>query len=130
MSILDKNRKSKGRIIYIDDEVEACKTISEFFTLRDYEVVVAFTAEAGYDLIKFIDPNIVIMDLKIAGVSGIDLLERLAGDNLETPIIVVTAYQEAISEVNEKELHVDKFFTKPYSLEDLHNTVKELLEVI
>ena len=70
------------------------------------------------------------MDLKIAGVSGIDLLQRLRDEKSTCPVIVVTAFQEAISEVRQRELVVDKFFTKPYSLADLHNVVKELLEVI
>jgi len=120
----------KKRIIYIDDEVEACKTIVEFFTLRGYDVNVAFDAEAGYNLVKNTEPNIIIMDLKIAGVSGIDLLERLSKEKTNIPVIVVTAFQEAIIELQERELVVDKFFTKPYSLEDLHNVVKELLEVM
>ncbi len=127
---MEKETRIKGRIVYIDDEVEACKTIVEFFTLRGYDVNVAFDAEAGHDLIKGTNPNIIIMDLKIAGVSGIDLLERLSKEKIDIPVIVVTAFQEAITELQERELMVDKFFTKPYSLDDLHNVVKELLEVI
>ena len=48
---MDKNRKPKRKIVYIDDEVEACKTIVEFFSLRGFDVNVAFDAESGYELL-------------------------------------------------------------------------------
>ena len=126
---MEREKKIKGKIVYIDDEVEACKTIVEFFTLRSYGVNVAFDAEVGHDLIREMNPNIIIIDLKIAGVSGIDLLERLRNEKIDIPVIVVTAFHEAMTELQERELMVDKVFTKPYSLEDLHNVVRELLEV-
>jgi DNA-binding response OmpR family regulator len=127
---MDKDKKSKGRIVYIDDEVDACETIVEFFNLRGFETLVAFDALSGYDLIKSANPDLVIVDLKMAGVSGVDLLQRLRDENLRMPVIVVTAFQEAIAEVRNRGLAVDRIFTKPYSLADLHDVVKGLVEVV
>jgi len=127
---MDNDKKSNGKIVYIDDEVEACKTIVEFFTLRGFDVDVAFDAQSGYSFIKDTHPNLVIMDLKMAGVSGADLLQRLRDEEVRIPVIVVTAFQEALSDLRERGLVVDKFFIKPYSLEDLHGVVKEFLEVV
>ncbi len=125
-----KKDKTKGLILYIDDEVEACRTIAEFLTLRGFDVTIAFDGESGYDIVKRTKPSLIIMDLKIAGVSGIDLIQRLKDEHIETPVIVVTAYEEAISEIDEKGLMIHKYFTKPYKLVDLYNIVKEILEVI
>ncbi len=127
---MDKKGKPNGRIIYIDDEVEACGTIMEFFTLRGYDVEVAFDAQSGYGFIKDTHPDLIIMDLKMAGVSGADLLQRLRDEKVRIPVIVVTAFQEALSELRERRLAVDKFFIKPYSLEDLHSVVDDLVGAV
>lgn len=126
---MDKDKKTYGTIVYIDDEVEACETIMEFFTLRGFNVLVAFNGEAGHELVRDARPDIVIMDLKIAGTSGIDLIQRFSEEKISVPIIVVTAFQEAASELQKRKLVVERYFTKPYSLVDLHAVVRELLGV-
>jgi len=120
-------KKKKEKILYIDDEVEACKTIVEFFGLRGFEVLVSFDGNNGYTLITQEKPSVIIMDLKIAGMSGIDLLEKLLGERMRIPVVVVTAYQEAMAEIKERGLAVNRYFTKPYDLKSLYEAVNELI---
>ncbi|MFC1590827.1 response regulator [Candidatus Omnitrophota bacterium] len=116
----------KTKIIYIDDEVEACKTIAEFFSLRGFDVHITFDGDSGYSMIKKEQPHLVILDLKIAGTSGIDLLQKLVDERVQVPVIVVTAYQEAMAEIRERGLMVNKYLTKPYNLTSLYDAVLEL----
>jgi len=117
----------KTKLLYIDDEVDACQTIVEFFGLRGFDVLVAFDGENGYALIKKENPQIIVMDLKIAGTSGIDLLERLLSEQIRIPVIVVSAYQEAMSDIRERGLVVNKYFSKPYDLTSLYNAVRDMV---
>lgn len=119
----------KGTILYIEDEIEALRTMLEFFNLRGFNVITAFTAEEGYDRLKEYKPDLIVIDLKLIGESGIDFIERIQHADNQTPIMVITAYPEKIREITSRKLKIYAYFTKPFSYADLYKTVKQILEV-
>lgn len=122
--------KIKGKIMYIEDEVDACRTMVEFLNLRGFAVIVSFSAEEAYNFLKKWEPDLILLDLKLIGQSGIDFIERIQKEGIETPVVVVTAYPKKIAEIEMKGLKIYGYYEKPYSYADLYRTIKEILEVV
>ena len=119
----------KPRIVAIDDEVEFTKTIDQFFSARGYEVHVALTGTSGVELVDYHDPDVVLVDLKLPGMDGDEVLKHIRRTHPKTNVIVITAYNDG-GKTRERLLALGAFahFDKPLSsLRDLANAVKDAL---
>ena len=85
----------KPRIVAIDDEIEFIDMLKEYFQLRGYEIDVASRAVKGIELINDKKPDIVILDLKMPGISGEEVLGLLKSRQLKTKVIFVSAFDDA-----------------------------------
>jgi len=116
----------KPRLVAIDDEVEFTKAIEQFFTLRGYDVQVAMTGTSGLALIDAANPSVVLVDLKLPGMDGDELLQRIRQRHPNTKVIVVTAYNDG-GKTRDRLLGLGAFahFDKPLtSLRDLAAMVR------
>ena len=114
------------KIVAIDDEAEFTKTIKEFFSVRGYEVHTAPTAIAGLQLIGQHRPQVVLVDLKLPGMDGDELLQRVRSDYPTINVIVITAYNDG-GKTRDRLLSLGAFahYDKPISsLRDLAETIK------
>ena len=117
------------KLVAIDDEVEFTKTIDQFFSTRGYEVHVALTGTSGVELVDYHDPNVVLVDLKLPGMDGDEILKHIRRTHPKTKVIVITAYNDG-GKTRDRLLALGAFahFDKPLSsLRDLANTVKDAL---
>ncbi len=118
------------RIVAIDDEVEFTKTIHQFFSARGYEVHVALTGTSGLEQVELHDPHVVLVDLKLPGMDGDEILQRIKRSHPNIRVIVITAYNDG-GKTRDRLLGLGAFahFDKPLSsLRDLATTVKQALE--
>ncbi len=119
----------KPRILAIDDEVEFTKTIEQFFSARGYEVHVALTGTSGIELADYHKPDVVLVDLKLPGIDGDEILTHIRRTHPQTKVIVITAYNDG-GKTRDRLLALGAFahFDKPLtSLRDLADTVKKAL---
>ena len=117
------------KLVAIDDEIEFTKTIDQFFSARGYEVHVALTGTSGLELVNYHDPQVVLVDLKLPGMDGDELLQRIRRDHPKTNVIVITAYNDG-GKTRDRLLNLGAFahFDKPLSsLRDLAATIKQAL---
>ena len=117
----------KPRMVAIDDEVEFTKTIDQFFSARGYEVHVALTGTSGIELVDYHQPQVVLVDLKLPGMDGDEILKHIRRTHPKTRVIVITAYNDG-GKTRERLLALGAFahFDKPLSsLRDLAQTVKQ-----
>ena len=117
------------KLVAIDDEIEFTKTIDQFFSARGYEVHVALTGTSGLELVNYHDPPVVLVDLKLPGMDGDELLQRIRRDHPKTNVIVITAYNDG-GKTRDRLLNLGAFahFDKPLSsLRDLAATIKQAL---
>ena len=84
----------KVRIVAIDDEIEFTRAIDQFFTARGHEVHVALTGVTGLQLIEAHKPDVVLVDLKLPGMDGDEVLRRARQLNPKMKVIVITAYND------------------------------------
>ena len=87
--------EKRPKIVAIDDEAEFVATLKDYFELRGYEIDVASKAVEGIELIKTKNPNVVILDLKMPGISGDEVLGLIKAKQLNTKVIFVTAFDDA-----------------------------------
>ena len=117
------------KLVAIDDELEFTKTIEQFFSARGFEVHVALTGTSGLWLVEAHRPDVVLVDLKLPGMDGDELLQRFRRAYPKMPVIVVTAYNDG-GKTRERLLAQGAFahFDKPLSsLRDLAETIKRAL---
>ena len=119
----------KPTILAIDDEVEFTKTIEQFFSARGYQVHVALTGTSGVEMVDYHKPEVVLVDLKLPGMDGDEILTYIRGHHPQTKVIVITAYNDG-GKTRDRLLALGAFahFDKPLtSLRDLADTVKRAL---
>ena len=84
--------RTKGRVVVIDDEVNAAAALEKLLQEDGYEVWAANDARAGLSLLEKTDPDIVLTDLRMPGMDGLELLTKIKQIRPETMVILMTAY--------------------------------------
>jgi len=123
----------------IDDDEELCEEITEILTNEGYRVTTAFDGLSGNRLIQKYDYDIVILDIKMPGLSGLDILEGIKGQDKELKVIVLTG-RPLSKNLQEEQNHNDKeesllaladgIIGKPFDIEVLLGKIKELANKI
>jgi len=119
-----------SKILIVDDEIEICEFLKEYFTDRNYDVV---TASSGKEALQKVDnenPHVLLLDLKMPGIDGLQVLKAVKAKNSKLKVIMITAV-ETNDKINEAfKLGADNYITKPLSLEELERDVKEKIAKI
>jgi len=121
----------RPRMVAIDDEVEFTTTLQQFFGARGYEVRIALTGPSGLALVESHTPDVVLVDLKLPGMDGDQLLQRIRRDHPAIRVIIITAYNDG-GKTRDRLLRAGAFahFDKPItSLRELAETVKRAVAV-
>lgn len=125
----ETSAKAKTKLVAIDDEMEFTKTIDQFFSARGYEVHVALTGLSGLELIKYHEPEVVLVDLKLPGMDGDEILKHIRAYHPKTKVIVITAYNDG-GKTRDRLMSLGAFahFDKPLSsLRDLSASIQKAL---
>jgi len=117
------------RIVVIEDEPDILEVISYNLRREGYEVVSSMSGEDGLDKIEKVNPQLVVLDLMLPEIDGIELCRQLKADPLTQaiPIIMVTAKGEESDIVLGLGVGADDYVTKPFSPKELVARVKAVL---
>src|SRR5215216_3345373 len=109
------------RVLLIDDEQFYFKLIRNALKAADYDLEYAKSASEGLAKIPSYDPEMLIVDLKLPGMDGFQVLERLRRDPKfsHIPVIVITAQDELSEKLKAFELGADDYLVKPFQPEEL-----------
>jgi len=108
-----------AKILIIEDEADVLRGLEINLTREGYEVLGATSGDAGLQLAIRENPSLIILDLMLPGMSGLDVCRELRRKGLETSIIMLTAKSEEIDRVVGLEIGADDYVTKPFSLREL-----------
>ncbi len=114
---------TKAKLLIIDDEVEFASTLCQRLQLRGFEVTDVHGGGEGLAILSTIEPEIVILDLKMPDMSGLDVLEGIKNHNQSIEVIMLTGHGSAASGIEAMEKGAFDYLMKPVDL-------KELLEKI
>ncbi|MDP3730219.1 MAG: response regulator [Candidatus Omnitrophota bacterium] len=118
---------AKPRIVAIDDEAEFIDMIQNYFGLRGYDIAVAIRGTKGIELVKEKKPDVVLMDLKMPGIDGDEVLSLLKSMDPSPKVIFVTAYDDGgKTKARLLKMGAYAYFDKPISsLRDLEEAVNK-----
>ena len=85
---------TKPRIVAIDDEVEFIDVLENYFGLRGYGINVAVRGAKGIEIVKEKMPDVVLMDLKMPGIDGDEVLKLFKSMTPSPKVIFITAYDD------------------------------------
>ncbi|MDO8744230.1 MAG: response regulator [Candidatus Brocadiaceae bacterium] len=107
------------KILVVDDEVKECELLRRFFEKKGYTVI---TSNNGMDAIEKVQnesPDIMLLDIRMPGMDGIEVLKCVRESNKKIGIIMVTAVMDEDIAKNTMKLGADEYITKPIDLERL-----------
>ena len=113
-------------ILVVDDEEAIQKNLSFALERDGYRVVQAFDGEEALALFAARQPDLVVLDLMLPKLDGIEVCKRLRATST-VPIIMLTARDDELDKVLGLELGADDYMTKPFSLREFRSRVKALL---
>ncbi len=117
------------RILIVEDEPDIVELLRYNLTRDGYEVLQATTGEAALDIIKESSPDLMLLDLMLPRIDGLEVCRRVRGDgeHKHLPIIMLTAKGEEVDIVTGLELGADDYITKPFSPRILLARVRAVL---
>ena len=117
-----------ARILLIDDEPESSRSLSSLLSLEGYRVKNTQTGEEAFELLKRTKFDLIISDLLLPGVSGIDILKQVKVDSPETSVILITGNASAETAVEAMKEGALDYISKPFNLERLRIQIAKALE--
>lgn len=116
------------RVLIIDDEEGVVRALCEFLSLRGYDVKAAVNCRQALGLVNTEKFGVVVCDLRLPDMSGVELLEHVLDANPDTVFIIMTGYASVHSAVDTMKKGAYDYIVKPFSLHELEKTVRLGLE--
>jgi len=107
------------RILIVEDEPEMVVGLRDNFAFEGYQVLVANDGEAGIEAALKSKPDLVVLDVMLPRLSGLDVCRRLRRQGFSAPILMLTARDQEIDKVVGLEVGADDYITKPFSIREL-----------
>src|SRR5438552_5174661 len=106
-----------GSVLLIDDDVDVLRSIGNYFERLAYEVTRELSGEAGLATFDRLRPEVVILDLRLPGMDGMEVLEHLR--QRDAAVILLTGESDIATAVRAMQLGAENFLTKPVDMEHL-----------
>ncbi len=118
----------KFKVAAIDDEPEICWLITRILEEAGYEAFIADNGRDGLALIRQEHPDLVLLDLRLPGMDGLEILRRLREFDRDLMVIILSAFESFEAAVQAMKLGSYDFLTKPINVEEMKITLKNALQ--
>jgi len=115
------------RILVVEDERKVAELVARGFRAERYAVDVAPDGQAGWAMVNTYPYDLIILDLSLPGIGGLELLRRIRRTDGRVPVLILTAKDATDSKVENFEAGADDYLTKPFAFAELQVRVKSLL---
>lgn len=115
------------RILIIDDDLASCRTLSLHLGSQGHQVQLAHTFDQGLAAARASPPQLVILDHRMPGTSGLEGLPRLKREIPDAPVIMVTAYHDREAVLQAKQRGADACLAKPLDINELDDALARAL---
>jgi two-component system response regulator HydG len=105
---------SATHILVVDDDPIICRQLARLYSQRNYRVTIANLAEQALELLEDQDIDLVVTDIRLPGMSGVDLAKRIVERWNDVPVIVMTGFAEIGEAVNLLKVGVSDYIIKPF----------------
>ncbi len=114
-------------ILIVEDEHAVARGLQYALQQEGYSVTLARNGEEGLEFATQQAPDLVILDVRLPGIDGFEVLRRLRATGSKAPVLVLTARDDEVDKVIGLELGADDYLTKPFGLRELMSRIKALL---
>ncbi len=114
------------KILVVDDEVEICSVLRQFFQREGYEVMTSTDGDDALALAMQERPHVIMLDIKMPGISGIEVLRLLREQHHPAKIIMLSAVKDDGVIKDALQLGADGYLTKPFHLEHVAQLVASM----
>lgn len=115
------------RILIIEDELDLLRDLSRGLELKGYAVDQAETGSIGFQMAMDEDYDLIVLDLNLPGMSGLEVLSRLRTEKPEIKILILSANHHLETKLTGFELGASDYLTKPFHFEELEARIRVLL---
>jgi DNA-binding response OmpR family regulator len=121
---------AKSKILIIEDDLDVAEMLNAYFRVQGYEVFTVNWGEDGVRSCLTIQPDLVILDIRLPDIDGYEVARRLRGDRrtAEVPIIFLTEKRDRSDRLQGLELGADDYITKPFDVQELRLRVRNALK--
>lgn len=120
-------RMATQKILIIDDDAELRETVSILLERESFLPLQAGDGNTGLDKALSQKPSLLLVDLRLPGMSGVELCKRLRENRVSTPIIVLSAIEDEVDKVLLLEIGADDYVVKPFGTRELLARIRAVL---
>ncbi|MCY8033000.1 response regulator [Bacillus sonorensis] len=117
------------KILIVDDQYGIRVLLNEVFNKEGYQTFQAANGIQALDIVKKERPDLVLLDMKIPGMDGIEILKRMKVIDADIRVIIMTAYGELDMIQESKELGALTHIAKPFDIDEIREAVKTYLPI-
>lgn len=117
------------RILIVEDEESIARVLQLELEFESYETGTAHTGTDGLILFREQDWDLVLLDLMLPGLNGLDVLRRIRSHDAQTPVILLTAKNDVEDKVKGLDLGANDYITKPFEIEELLARIRTALRI-
>ena len=115
------------RILVIDDDPKISKALTEFFNPDHFEINSILKGSEAIKTLPNLSPDLILLDLKLPDMSGLELLKRIKEKDSDQPVIVITGYSSAQSAMECVKEGAYEYISKPFRMDELNNLINKVL---
>jgi CheY-like chemotaxis protein len=113
------------KLLLVDDEREFVQTLSERLSMRDIDSAVVYDGESALDLMATDDPEVMILDLKMPGIDGFEVLRKTKATRPNVEVVILTGHGSEEDKATCMNLGAFAYLQKPVDIEELSATLKQ-----
>ena len=121
----DFDLEMPSKILLVDDEKEFVQTLSERLLARKMEAAVAYNGEEALSQVAADEPEVMVLDLKMPGIDGMEVLRRVRKERPNVEVIILTGHGSGQDKALAEELGAFAYLEKPVDIDVLTRTMKE-----
>ena len=114
-----------SKVLLVDDEQEFVHALSERLQSRSIRSAIAYDGEQALAMVASDEPEVIVLDLKMPGIDGLEVLRRVKQTNPATEVIILTGHGSDAEEVIAADLGAFAYLRKPVDIDELTRTMKE-----
>ena len=114
------------KLLMVDDEKDTCEYTSSHLKRKGYNTFAAFSPDAALALIKEQNPDIMLLDMNLPGMSGVDLLKLIRQFNTTIKVVIISGYPIDRNDPQFKGLNILEFIQKPVPFSILDSVLEKI----
>ncbi len=114
------------RLLIVEDEIELCDTVAKTLYRAGYEVDTCYDGSEALDYILAENYDLIVLDLNLPGMDGMELLKELRKKNEETKVLILSARSQIADKVEGLDAGANDYMEKPFHLQELEARIRSL----